>query len=67
MAAEETDEPDNDHTGDGRGGIGPFRIKIDYWMEAVAYDSNLTANGETYLDCMGEGGVEYSQRVVQVQ
>ena len=59
-ATNETDSANNT-------GIGWFRIKKKYWLEAVAFDSNLTANGETFKNCTGEEGIEYSKKVVQVQ
>lgn len=54
-----------DAVGDKGAAIGPFQIHEVYWKDAVAYDSSLTANKETYQSCKGPGSIEYSKRVMQ--
>lgn len=55
-----------DAVGDGGLAIGPFQIHNVYWLDAVAHDPSLRANGQTYQNCRGTGSIAYSKRVIQV-
>ena len=55
-----------DAVGDKGKAIGPYQIWKNYWTDAAARDSSLTADKKGYDDCKGSGSTEYSERVVQV-
>ena len=52
--------------GDNGKSIGAYQIQEGYWRDAVEFNPSLTANGETWQDCKGEGSLNYSERVMQV-
>lgn len=52
--------------GDGGKAIGPFQIHQIYWNDASQYDPSLKDGGKTYQNCIGEGSIDYSERVMQV-
>ena len=52
--------------GDNGNSIGAYQIQEPYWRDAVEFKPSLTANGETWQDCKGEGSLNYSERVMQV-
>lgn len=52
--------------GDGGKAIGPFQLHEVYWEDAAQQDPSLKDGGMTYQNCIGEGSIEYSERVMQV-
>ena len=57
---------DVDAVGDGGLAIGPYQIHEVCCKDAAERDPSLKSGSKTYQNCKGEGSVEYSEKVMQV-
>ena len=51
--------------GDGGASLGPYQISRAYYNDAVEQDPSLHDGGKGYVNVMGPGSMEYSERVIQ--